>query len=86
MASRNIMNTVGYCDLSKGKKVDLPGPIGFTKAYEVTEVPLKSMVEEKRKKAWSIATAPAGQVFMNLFMMWMMGNSLHIFTIFFLFC
>lgn len=32
-----------------------------------------------------IATANKGQIFMNMFMMWMIGNSIHIVTLFLIF-
>ena len=76
-----------FIDLTKGKKTDLKAPFSYEKSYEAIET-RKAQENQKEllmKKAWSTATAPISQIFMNLFMMWMMGSSLHIFTIFFLF-
>eukprot|EP00744_Colponema_vietnamica_P015937 GILI01022350.1.p1 GENE.GILI01022350.1~~GILI01022350.1.p1 ORF type:complete len:186 (+),score=32.74 GILI01022350.1:54-560(+) len=37
--------------------------------------------ELKIKKCWETATAPAKNIFMNVFMLWMAGSSVHIFSI-----
>ncbi|PRP81619.1 hypothetical protein PROFUN_01126 [Planoprotostelium fungivorum] len=37
--------------------------------------------ELKYKKAWEQAKAPAGSIFMTMFMAWMSGSSVHIFSI-----
>lgn len=35
--------------------------------------------------AWNIAISPGKSIFMNMFMMWMMGNAINIWTIFMVF-
>ena len=41
------------------------------------------MMSEIDKKVWAIASANQTQIFMNMFMSWMIGYSLNIFSIIF---
>ena len=70
------------------KKTDLESPYGFTKDTEA-EVATSSQDKKKREillqQAWNTATSPMSSIFMNVFFFWMMGNSVHIFTLIFMF-
>lgn len=70
------------------KKPELDAPYGFTRD---TEAEAATSSEDKKKReillqqAWNTATAPVSGIFMNVFFFWMMGNSVHIFTLIFMF-
>jgi hypothetical protein len=74
--------------LKGGVKSELDVPYGFSRDFEAEA---QTANEDKKKReimiqqAWSLATSPASGIFMNLFFFWMMGNSIHIFTLVFLF-
>eukprot|EP00755_Sulcionema_specki_P038748 Sspe_Gene.111470::Locus_93557_Transcript_1_1_Confidence_1.000_Length_499::g.111470::m.111470 len=40
-------------------------------------------VQMKKKMLWEFATAPKNHIFMHLFLLWMVGNDINIFTIMF---
>ncbi|CAM6096284.1 unnamed protein product [Calypogeia fissa] len=66
---------------------DVPDPIGFSRSsLELEEsVPSKQKKEIdanfKQAKAWETAQAPFKNLFMMGFMMWMAGNTVHLFSI-----
>lgn len=70
--------------LGGSKKTDVEAPFGFAKE---TEEETYTATEDKKKReillqqAWNTATSPTGSIFMNVFMFWMMGSSVHIFTL-----
>jgi hypothetical protein len=74
--------------LSGLKKPDLDVPFGYAKESEEVAQTTK---EDKQKReillqqAWNTATSPMSSIFMNIFMFWMMGSSVHIFTLIFMF-
>jgi hypothetical protein len=74
--------------LSGLKKSDMDVPFGYAKE---TEELAPSTKEDKQKReillqqAWNTATSPMSSIFMNVFMFWMMGSSVHIFTLVFMF-
>lgn len=76
----NLINTT--------KKSDLELPFGYAKE---TEEAVYTAGEDKKKReillqqAWNTATSPMSSIFMNIFMFWMMGSSVHIFTLVFMF-
>lgn len=81
---------------SKPKNPSLPDPPGYTASLTRKERALSSkktrvpptpeeMDVLKMKKAWEVAIAPAKQLPMNAFGMYMTGNSLQIFSIFMVF-
>ena len=91
MSNKQNNKVDGYIDLNKGCKIDLKAPNNYETRYEKVESSEQTQKQKDQQhkilvdRSWSAAKAPMGSVFMNLFMMWMMGNSLHIFTIFMLF-
>lgn len=74
--------------LSGLKKSELDVPFGYAKE---TEEVTQTTKEDKQKReillqqAWNTATSPMSSIFMNVFMFWMMGSSVHIFTLVFMF-
>lgn len=67
---------------------DLPNPFGYCKDSVETSEPEKKPTEIAsiiEKKAWALCTSSFSQIFMALFMFWMMGSSLNIFAIIFTF-
>jgi hypothetical protein len=74
--------------LSGLKKSEMDVPFGYAK--ETEEATLTSKEDKQKREilinqAWSTATSPVSQIFMNIFMFWMMGSSVHIFTLVFMF-
>ena len=43
----------------------------------------KQQLDLKQKKCWEFATSPFRGLFMNVFLMWMIGNQINIFPIIF---
>lgn len=68
--------------------IAIENPDGFLKNNEFVIETTESTEENKRKneilmkQVWGVAKGPGASIFMNLFMLWMMGNNLHIFSIF----
>lgn len=54
---------------------------GAAGAGSSTPIAAKSSDSLKAEKAWALAKSPASQVMMQLFMMWMSGSSVSIFSI-----
>ncbi|EDU45560.1 transmembrane protein 85 [Pyrenophora tritici-repentis] len=81
---------------SKPKSATLPDPPGYTAALTKKERSQASKTQRvpptpeemdtlKMKKAWEVAIAPAKQLPMNAFGMYMTGNTLQIFSVFMVF-
>eukprot|EP00794_Sanderia_malayensis_P019033 gene19033-20946_t len=69
--------------MSEKPKLDIPAPVGYAEhksfpAIETHDAELSKLVA---KKSWNIALAPMKQLPMNLFIMYMAGNSISIFPI-----
>ena len=68
-------------------ETDLKTPPG----YESRPVDLETQGSGREKiqilqnKAWQVAISPASSIFMNFIMFWMIGSSLSIYTLFFVF-
>ncbi|KAI4313122.1 hypothetical protein L6164_026129 [Bauhinia variegata] len=66
---------------------DIPDPLGFSRASldqdDSTQSRQKKDAESnwKAKKAWEVAQAPLKNLLMMGFMMWMAGNTVHLFSI-----
>ncbi|KAI9263781.1 hypothetical protein BY458DRAFT_514368 [Sporodiniella umbellata] len=83
--------SVDYASLSKNpSNSKLPNPIGFQPStlqkYSKSDKTTRNLdrddqVSLKMKRAWDVALAPAKSVPMSLFMMYMSGNSLQIFSV-----
>lgn len=63
---------------------NLTSPVGYVEDYE--RIPEKDQGEDNHahlvvKRSWDIALVPLKQVPMNLFLMWMIGNTLSLFPI-----
>eukprot|EP01018_Ginkgo_biloba_P013771 Gb_09592 [translate_table: standard] len=66
---------------------DIPDPPGYNRAF--LELDDKASGQEKKEaeatwklqKAWEVAQAPFKNLFMMGFMMWMAGNTVHLFSI-----
>jgi Protein of unknown function (DUF1077) len=74
--------------LGANKKSELELPFGYAK--ETEEVAYNASEDKKKREillqqAWNTATSPMSSIFMNVFMFWMMGSSVHIFTLVFMF-
>jgi len=75
--------TLDYTSAPRGKSVDLPSPPGFSSnvTHHHTEVSRDVDPNLIVKRAWDFALGPIKQVPMNLFLMYMAGNSISIFPI-----
>ncbi|KAK2162042.1 hypothetical protein NP493_1544g00016 [Ridgeia piscesae] len=60
---------------------ELPAPLGYTDKCLQDSAVKDTSNDLIVKKSWDIALAPIKQVPMNLFIMWMAGNSISIFPI-----
>lgn len=66
---------------------DVPDPPGFSRAsVDLDETGVGRQKKEvdtswKQQKAWEVAQAPFKNLFMIGFMMWMAGNTVHLFSI-----
>ncbi|XP_073836880.1 ER membrane protein complex subunit 4 [Musca autumnalis] len=68
-------------DFNNNKSNDLPAPIGFNPSAMVNQT---EVVRDQRlvmKKSWDLALGPLKQIPMNLFIMYMSGNTISIFPI-----
>jgi len=71
-------------NLNKTRK-NLQEPLGYTRNYGDVgdaEVRPQNLKEAWEKKVKTFAMSPASSILMVLFMMWMQGGGLNIFTIF----
>ncbi|KAL4208578.1 hypothetical protein CU097_009685 [Rhizopus azygosporus] len=82
--------TINYSSLADNSSSKLPSPRGFKPSTpqkhsrsEKTAPVLDrhGQAELKMKRAWDVALAPAKSIPMSLFMMYMSGNSLQIFSV-----
>jgi hypothetical protein len=72
-------------ELKTHQKSGLEAPFGYTKSFSAPENTVKDTQRKNTilsSQAKAAAFSPGSQIFMQLFMMWMMGSSLHIFSIF----
>ncbi|CAN6482243.1 unnamed protein product [Victoria cruziana] len=67
---------------------DVPDPLGFTRSSQESEDGAGGSRQKKEteaawkaQKAWEVAQAPFKNLFMMGFMMWMAGNTVHLFSI-----
>lgn len=71
---------------NKSSSIQLESPFGYTTNYTTTEATTAKEDRKKREilagQAKATAMGAGSQIFMQMFMMYMMGSSLHIFTIF----
>eukprot|EP00055_Hartaetosiga_balthica_P002895 m.5682 g.5682 ORF g.5682 m.5682 type:complete len:171 (-) comp2452_c0_seq1:307-819(-) len=76
----------GSTQLSKGKESSPPGFSGPNLKTDLANKGLNatSAAELKNKIAWNMVTKALGQLPMNLFMMYMMGNTVQLITFFML--
>eukprot|EP00301_Raphidiophrys_heterophryoidea_P005623 c12340_g2_i1.p1 GENE.c12340_g2_i1~~c12340_g2_i1.p1 ORF type:complete len:180 (+),score=37.13 c12340_g2_i1:53-541(+) len=72
-------------DFNSGPKKQVENPPGFSTTVKTNESGSKSQIESKRdlnkKRSRATALAPGKNIFMTLFMLWMSGNSVNIFSI-----
>ncbi|ESO12376.1 hypothetical protein HELRODRAFT_184819 [Helobdella robusta] len=61
--------------------ITLPDPPGYSNNTASDHSPRENKPDLIEKKSWDIALGPLKQVPMNLFIMWMAGNSISIFPI-----
>lgn len=83
-----IANPKNFINLNLNRgETDLKAPPGF----EARPVDMETGGSGRERqqilqtKAWNIAISPASSIFMNFIMFWMVGNSLSIYTLFFVF-
>jgi len=64
-------------------KSEIPSPVGYTdtRSFPAIEAHDSDLSKLVAKKSWNIALGPMKQLPMNLFMMYMAGNSISIFPI-----
>jgi hypothetical protein len=81
-------------NLNKLKTCELSTPFGYSRDHSLenknkSSIELKTLLEKVPvldiQKLMGIATANKMQIFMSLFMMWMLGNAINIFPIFLVF-
>ncbi|KAF9614341.1 hypothetical protein IFM89_018094 [Coptis chinensis] len=78
---------VELTDTSSLSIKDIPDPPGYTKASQDQDDSTVSRQKKdaeaawKSQKAWEVAQAPVKNLFMMGFMMWMAGNTVHLFSI-----
>ncbi|KAL6012192.1 hypothetical protein ACLOJK_002670 [Asimina triloba] len=67
---------------------DIPDPLGFERSsHDQDDSTVSHQKKESeaawkaQKKAWEVAQAPLKNLFMMGFMMWMAGNTVHLFSI-----
>ncbi|KAK2151474.1 hypothetical protein LSH36_362g04006 [Paralvinella palmiformis] len=81
----NRLYVIGRILRSKDRQVvtsDLPNPIGYTEMRSKADGGMRDKnTSLVTKKSWDVALAPLKQIPMNLFIMWMAGNSISIFPI-----
>ncbi|KAG1681235.1 ER membrane protein complex subunit 4 [Nymphon striatum] len=68
---------------SKGDHANLPNPVGYSPTLGQVHSEISKDADKNllMKKSWDIALGPLKQVPMNLFIMYMAGNSISIFPI-----
>ena len=66
---------------SAGRGHDLPSPVGFSGSPMHAEAARQADNALRAKRSWDIALGPIKQVPMNLFIMYMSGNTISIFPI-----
>ncbi|XP_065065081.1 ER membrane protein complex subunit 4-like [Rhopilema esculentum] len=69
--------------MTEKSKSEIPGPVGYADyhSYPTVETHDADLSKLVAKKSWNIALAPMKQLPMNLFIMYMAGNSISIFPI-----
>uniref|UniRef100_A0A6N2KDE6 ER membrane protein complex subunit 4 n=1 Tax=Salix viminalis TaxID=40686 RepID=A0A6N2KDE6_SALVM len=78
---------VDFTDNSTTPSRDIPDPPGFYRASQeqddsaVTKQKKDAEANWKSQKAWEVAQAPFKNLLMMGFMMWMAGNTVHLFSI-----
>ncbi|KAL7732167.1 hypothetical protein ACLKA6_010292 [Drosophila palustris] len=80
-AKQNSKKSKWALDFNVSKNADMPSPPGYNPTALVNQT---EVVRDQRlviKKSWDLALGPLKQIPMNLFIMYMSGNSISIFPI-----
>ncbi|XP_030385239.1 ER membrane protein complex subunit 4 [Scaptodrosophila lebanonensis] len=80
-AKQNSRKSKWALDFNVSKNADIPSPAGYNPTALVNQT---EIVRDQRlviKKSWDLALGPLKQIPMNLFIMYMSGNSISIFPI-----
>ena len=83
-----ILNKASFININVPRaESDFKNPPGFeSRPIDFESVGSgRERLQILQNKAWQIAISPASSIFMNFFMFWMIGNSLSIYTLFFVF-
>ncbi|KAL9646669.1 hypothetical protein ABK040_001092 [Willaertia magna] len=74
-------------DAPSQQQQDIPKPFNYIPSSSVISDKKQDkkvgLVELKQKKCWDFATSPMRGLFMNAFLLWMIGNQINIFPIIF---
>ncbi|KAH8335005.1 hypothetical protein KR067_003469 [Drosophila pandora] len=80
--SQIINCTIKYSTFFKSKNGDMPSPLGYNPAALVNQTDAAGRDQRLViKKSWDLALGPLKNIPMNLFIMYMSGNSISIFPI-----
>lgn len=85
MPSDNTFKPITFPGSSEFTPNKLPDPLGYTKNFVNAESSARNDKRQREillKQASQVARSPMSNIVMQVFMMWMMGSNLHIFSIF----